>query len=118
MAPLWLPEREHVRLGAGVEQRDLQGSFVGRVVLAYELVQAAGPVKPLPSSSTSTTWTGGASPSTSTRQEIGWRVPGGQHQMRVARVEPVGDAAASPVEHDILPPDRPLADDSRGPRGG
>jgi hypothetical protein len=34
--------------------------------------------------------------------------------MRVARVEPVGDAAASPVEHDILPPDRPLAGDSRG----
>src|SRR4051812_45614671 len=29
---LWLPEREHVRLGAGLEQRDLQGSFVGHVV--------------------------------------------------------------------------------------
>ena len=29
--------------------------------------------------------------------------------MRVARVEPVGDAAASLVEHDILTPDSPLA---------
>ncbi len=55
MAHLWLPEREHVRLGAGLEQRDLQGSFVGRVMLAYELVQAAGPEQAVPSSSTSTT---------------------------------------------------------------
>src|SRR5215218_6284035 len=29
--------------------------------------------------------------------------------MRVARVEPVGDAPAGLVEHDILAPDRPLA---------
>ena len=29
--------------------------------------------------------------------------------MRVARVEPVGDAPAGLVEHDILMPDRPLA---------
>ena len=29
--------------------------------------------------------------------------------MRVARVEPVGDAPAGLVEHDVLAPDRPLA---------
>ena len=29
--------------------------------------------------------------------------------MRVARVEPVGDAPAGLVEHDVLTPDRPLA---------
>lgn len=29
--------------------------------------------------------------------------------MRVARVEPVGDAPAGLVEHDIFTPDRPLA---------
>ena len=29
--------------------------------------------------------------------------------MRVARVEAVGDAPASLVEHDVLPPDRPVA---------
>jgi hypothetical protein len=33
--------------------------------------------------------------------------------MCVARVEPVGDAAAGLVEHDTLTPDRPLA--SEGP---
>ena len=29
--------------------------------------------------------------------------------MRVARLEAEGDAAAGPVEHDLLAPDRPLA---------
>jgi hypothetical protein len=34
---------------------------------------------------------------------------GGQHEMRVARVEPVGDAPAGPLEHGTLTPGRPLA---------
>ena len=34
---------------------------------------------------------------------------GRQHEMRVARVEPVGDAPAGLVEPDTLAPDRPLA---------
>ena len=38
---VWLPEREHVRLGAGLEERDLQRALADRVVLAHELVQAA-----------------------------------------------------------------------------
>lgn len=38
---LWLPEREYVRLGAGFEERDLQCPLADRVVLAYELVEAA-----------------------------------------------------------------------------
>jgi len=45
---LWLPEREHVRLGAALEERDLQGPFADRVVLAYELVQAAVPEQAVP----------------------------------------------------------------------
>jgi hypothetical protein len=32
--------------------------------------------------------------------------------MRVARVEPVGDAPKGPVEHDVLTADRPLAGES------
>lgn len=40
---LWLPERECVRLGAGLEERDLQGPFTDVVVLAHEMVQAAVP---------------------------------------------------------------------------
>jgi hypothetical protein len=36
-----LPEREHVCLGAGLQERDLQGPGADRVVHAHELVQAA-----------------------------------------------------------------------------
>jgi hypothetical protein len=36
-----LPERERVRLGAGFEERDLQGALADRVVLAHELIHAA-----------------------------------------------------------------------------
>ena len=45
---LWLPEREHVRLGAGLEEGDLQRPLADRVVLAHELVQAAVPEHALP----------------------------------------------------------------------
>ncbi len=38
---LELPEREHVRLGAGLEERDLQRPLADPVVLAHELIQAA-----------------------------------------------------------------------------
>ena len=38
---LRLSEGEHVRLGAGLEERDLQRPLADRVVLAHELVQAA-----------------------------------------------------------------------------
>jgi hypothetical protein len=37
---LRLPEGEHVRLDAGLEERDLQGPLADRVVLAHELVEA------------------------------------------------------------------------------
>jgi hypothetical protein len=36
-----LPERESVRLGAGLEERDLQRPLADRVVLTRELLQAA-----------------------------------------------------------------------------
>jgi hypothetical protein len=35
---LWLAEREHVRLGAGLEERDLKRPLADRVVLADELI--------------------------------------------------------------------------------
>jgi hypothetical protein len=38
-----LPEREGVRLGAGLAERELQGPFADRVMLAYELVEATFP---------------------------------------------------------------------------
>jgi mannose-6-phosphate isomerase-like protein (cupin superfamily) len=44
----WLPEGERVRLGAGVEERDLQRPLADRVVLAYELVKAAVPEHAVP----------------------------------------------------------------------
>jgi hypothetical protein len=37
------PEREHVRLGAGLEEGDLQRPLPDRIRLAYELIQAAVP---------------------------------------------------------------------------
>ena len=45
---LGLAEREHVRLGAGLEERDLQGPFADRTGLAHELVQAAVPEQAVP----------------------------------------------------------------------
>jgi hypothetical protein len=38
-----LPEREHVRLGAVLEEGDLQRPLADRVVLAHELIQPAVP---------------------------------------------------------------------------
>jgi hypothetical protein len=45
---LWLPERECVRLGAGLEEGDLQCPLADRVVLAHELVEAAVPKQAAP----------------------------------------------------------------------
>ena len=49
------------------------------------------------------------SPSRSTRKAIGSRDRASQHEVRVARVEAVGDAPARLIELDVLSPDRPLA---------
>jgi hypothetical protein len=46
--PAHLAERERVRLGAGLEERDLQRPLTDPVVLAYELVQAALPKHAVP----------------------------------------------------------------------
>ena len=43
-----LPERERIRLGAGVGERDLQRPLADGVVLAHELVQAAVPEQSVP----------------------------------------------------------------------
>jgi hypothetical protein len=46
--PAYLAEREHVRLDAGLEERDLQRPLADPVVLAHELVQAAVPEQAVP----------------------------------------------------------------------
>ena len=43
-----LPEREHVRLGAGLEEADLQCSLADRLLLTHELVQATIPKQSVP----------------------------------------------------------------------
>ncbi len=43
-----LSEGEHVRLGARLEERDLQRPLADRVVLAHELVEAAVPEQAVP----------------------------------------------------------------------
>jgi hypothetical protein len=74
---LSLAEREHVRLGAGSEERDLQRPLAHRVVLEHELVQAAVPEHAVPVLVDVPPCDGpGASPSRSTRKGIGSRVPG------------------------------------------
>ncbi len=46
--PAYPAERERVRLGAGLEERDLQRPLTDPVVLAHELVQAALPEQAVP----------------------------------------------------------------------
>jgi hypothetical protein len=46
--PAYLAERERVRLGAGLEERDLQRPLTDPVVLVYELVEAALPKQAVP----------------------------------------------------------------------
>jgi hypothetical protein len=45
---LWLPERERVRLGAGLEERDFQRPLAHHVVLTDQLVQPAVPKHAVP----------------------------------------------------------------------
>jgi hypothetical protein len=48
VALVLLPEREHVRLGAGLQERDLQRPVADGVVLPDELVQAGVPEQAVP----------------------------------------------------------------------
>lgn len=43
-----LPERERIRLGAGLEEHDLKRPLANRVVLSHELVEAALPEQAVP----------------------------------------------------------------------
>src|SRR5262249_8905063 len=105
-----LSEREHVRLGAALEERDLEGLLADRVVLAHELVQTPVPEQSAPILLDVHAVRWARSLSVHEHAE-GNRLSccGGQHEMRVARVEPIGDAPARPLEHNTLTPDRPLA---------
>src|SRR6516162_7547681 len=107
---LWLPEREHVRLGAGLVERDLESPVAHLAVLPHELVQAPLLEQPVAVLVDIDAVRGAGSLAVDQHAEGNRRVRSGrQYEMRVARVEAVGDAPAVPVEHNILPPDRPLA---------
>ena len=88
----------------------LQRPLSDRVVLAHDLVQAAVPEQAVP---TLVDVHAVGPPRCLAVEEHAERNrlsrSGRQHEMRVARVEPVGGAPTGLVEHDILPPDRPLA---------
>src|SRR5512133_2436449 len=109
-----LPEREDICGRAGLEESDLQRPLADRVVLAHELVQAAVPEQAVAVLVDIHAVRGAGSLAV---EEHPKRNPlarfGSEHEMRVARVEAEGDAAAGLVENDILAPDRPLA--SEGP---
>src|SRR6516165_2473851 len=107
---LWLPEREHVRLGAGLVEHDLERPVAHLAVLPHELVQAPLPQQPVPALVDIDAGGGAGSLAVDKHAEANRRVRSGrQYEMRVARVEAVGDAPTGPVEHNILAPDRPLA---------
>ena len=105
-----LPEGEHVRLGAGLEEADLECPFGHSVVLADELVETAVPQH------------AGAVPvdvesvRRARRRAVEEHAEGNlvvcprrEDEMRVARVEAEGDAAVGSVEQDLLGADPPFA---------
>jgi hypothetical protein len=102
---LWLAEREDVRLGAGLEERDLQGLLADRVELAHQLVQAAVPEKAVSVLVDVDPVRGAGSLAVEEHAE-GDRasLSGREHEMRVARVEAEADAPPGLPEHDMLRP--------------
>ena len=112
-----LPEGEHVGLGAGVGEGDLERALGDRTVLADQLVEPLlgdGPgallvdVEPAASRAA-------ASRRPSPGSGFGRRRPGAQHQVDVAALEAVHDPAAGLVQGGDLLSHRPVA--GRGPTG-
>src|SRR3954471_16837751 len=105
-----LAECERVRLGAGLEQRDLQRSVADRVVLAHQLVHAAVPKHAVPVRIDVEAVCRAWRLAVEAHAEGHRGVPSGRkYDVCVARMEPEGDAAARLVEDDVLGRDRPLS---------
>src|SRR3954466_3736413 len=105
-----LSESEHVRPGAGLVERDLERPVLDWPRLANELVHAALAEQAVPVLVDVDAVRRARSLAVEEHAERD-RVPrfAVQHEVRVARVEAVGDASARLVEHDLLAPGRPLA---------
>src|SRR6185312_7339950 len=96
-----LSEREAVGLGTRLEERDLQHASADLPGLPYELVHAAVLQQPV-SVLVRVHAVRRAQRLAVQRHAEGDRIvlPGGHHEVRVARVEAEADAAAGLVEHD------------------
>src|SRR5215213_4471530 len=114
LSPGWvgsaLSEGEGVRVGAWLKEADLQRSVAYDVVLAHELVHAvvsedAVAVRVDVHACRRTRRLAVEEHAKGDRLRCSSR----EHEVRVTRVEPEGDAPAALVENDVLGPDRPLA---------
>jgi hypothetical protein len=110
----YLAECKHVRLGAGLEESDLECPVVDRVVLAHELVEAA--VSEHAVSVLVDVDAARGAWSLAVQEHAKANLLGGwwdKDEMGVTHVKPVGDAATGAVELDVLARDRPFT--SQGP---
>src|ERR671916_2907875 len=105
-----LSEGEGVRVGAWLKEADLQRSVAYDVVLAYELVHAvvSEDAVALLVDVHASRWAGSLAVEEHAKGDR-LRCSSREHEVRVARVEPEGDAPVRLVENDVLGPDRPLA---------
>src|SRR5215204_6257545 len=105
-----LAEGEGVRVGAWLKEADLQRSVAYDVVLAHELVHAVvSEYAVAVRVDVHACRRAGSLAVEGYAERDRLRCPSGQHEVRVSRVEPEGDAPAGLVENDVLRPDRPLA---------
>src|SRR5687768_17149040 len=103
-----------MRLGAGLKEGDLQRSVADGVVLAHELIHAVVSEQAVAVRVDVHASRGPGSLAVegyAKRNRL--RCSSREHEVRVARVEPEGDAPAGVVENHGLGPDRPLA--GKGP---
>src|SRR5688572_9416260 len=96
---LWLPERERVCLGAGLEEGDFHSPLADSLVLAHELVHAGGPEHAIPILVDVDAVSEARSLSVEAHAERNrLACPRREHEMGVARVEAVDNAPAGLVE--------------------
>ena len=96
----------------GSEEGDLERALADPVVLAHKLVHAAFPQQAVPVLVHVHAKCRARGLAVDEHAEGNRRSRSGrQHEMRVARVEPVGDDPPGLFEHDALGPGRPLPDE-------